>query len=229
MFNFNLKSRIILNKNHLKIISTNLAKPTTIIWNEQEVTTGIYKTPTKNAIYLDEEGVRDDEVSDKKVHGGEFKSCYLFSETHYTYWKDLYPNLDWNWGMFGENITVSNLDETQIHIGDIFKVGDAVVQVTQPREPCFKFGVKFGSMDALKQFIEHGFSGTYVRVLKPGFVKNGDTFELIDRAKNSLTTFQLFNLLFAKHKDKQLLELAINNDALPERKRNKLKTFLKSN
>ena len=212
----------------MKITSTNLAKPSTIIYNGDEVTTGIYKTPAKRAIFLDENGVRDDEVSDKKVHGGEFKACYLFSETHYVYWKTLYPDLDWNWGMFGENLTVSNLNETQIYIGDIFKVGDALVQITQPREPCFKFGVKFGSMDALKQFIDHGFPGTYVRVLKPGFVKNGDIFELIDRAENSLTSYQLFNLLFAKNKDQHLLKLALNNDALPERKRNKLKAFLKS-
>ncbi|MEP1489299.1 MAG: MOSC domain-containing protein [Algibacter sp.] len=212
----------------MKITSTNLAKSTTITWNDKEVTTGIYKIPINTPIYLDEEGVRDDEVSDRKVHGGEFKACYLFSETHYKYWKALYPDLDWNWGMFGENLTVSNLDENQIYIGDIFKVGDALVQVTQPREPCFKFGVKFGSMDALKQFIDHGFPGTYIRILKPGFVKNGDIFELIDRAENSLTTYQFFNLLYAKHKDEHLLKLAINNDALPERKRNKLKAFLKS-
>lgn len=213
----------------MKITSTNLAKPTTIIYNGKKVTTGIYKKPTTNAIYLDEEKVANDEVSDKKVHGGEFKACYLFSENHYKYWKNLYPNLEWNWGMFGENLTVAHLNETHIYIGDIYTIGEAVVQVTQPREPCFKFGVKFGTMDVLKQFIDYGYSGTYVRVLRPGFVNNGDTFELIDRSRNSLTTFQFFNLLFAKQKDKQLLKLAINNDALPEDKRNKLKAYLKSN
>lgn len=213
----------------MKIIATNLAKPTTIIYNGNSVTTGIYKTPTQHAIYLSEKGVRNDEVSDKNVHGGTFKACYLFSETHYYYWKNLYPNLDWHWGMFGENLTVAHLDETQIYIGDIYTVGEAIVQVTQPREPCFKFGVKFGSMDVLQQFIDYGYSGTYVRVLKPGFVNNGDTFELINRSKNSLTTFQLFNLLFSKQKDEQALKLAINNEALPKDKRNKLKAFLKSN
>jgi MOSC domain-containing protein YiiM len=213
----------------LKIISTNIAKPTTFIWNNQEVTTGIYKKPFHDAIYLGKEGVRNDEVSDRTVHGGTFKACYLFSEIHYQYWKYLYPNLDWDWGMFGENLTISDLDETQIYIGDIYKIGNALVQITQPREPCFKFAHKFGTTDVLKQFIEHGFSGTYIRVIEPGFVKNGDTLELIQSAKNSLTTAQLFHLLFAKQKDQNLLNLAINNKSLPARKRDKLRSFLKSN
>ncbi|GAA4239383.1 MOSC domain-containing protein [Postechiella marina] len=213
----------------MKIISTNLAKPTTIIWKDQKVTTGIYKTPTAHGIYLGKDGVKDDEVSDKKVHGGEFKACYLFSEKHYKYWQNLYPDLSWNWGMFGENLTISNLDETKIYIGDIYKLGEALVQITQPREPCFKFGVKFKSMHALTQFISHGFPGTYVRVLQPGFVKKGDKLIRTEQAQNSLTTHQLFNLLYSKNKEEHLLKRAINNNALPERKRNKLKKFLKSN
>ena len=211
----------------MKIISTNIAKPTTIIWNGQEVTTGIYKTPTSSPIYLGTEEVKDDEVSDRKVHGGKFKACYLFSEVHYLYWKYLYPNLEWDWGMFGENLTISDLDENQIYIGDIYKIGEALVQVTQPREPCFKFGIKFGTQNVLKQFIEHGFPGTYVRILEEGSVKTGDTFELIEHKENSLTTAQLFNLLHAKDKNQDLLEKAIMNHALPQGKRDKLKQYIK--
>lgn len=210
----------------MKITSTNIAKPTTFIWNNKEVTTGIYKIPSAQSIYLGKNGVKDDEITDKKHHGGEFKACYLFSENHYKYWGKLYPNLDWNWGMFGENITVNGLDETKINIGDIYKVGEALIQITQPREPCFKFGVKFGSQLALKQFIEHGFPGTYIRVLEEGFVKTGDTFHLVKEAKNSITTHQFFELLFSKEKDKNLIRLILNNDALPKRKRDKLKAFI---
>tara|TARA_R110002050_G_scaffold74772_3_gene160083 strand:+ start:5531 stop:6175 length:645 start_codon:yes stop_codon:yes gene_type:complete len=211
----------------LKITSTNIAKPTTIIWNGKEVTTGIYKTPTTNSIFLGESDVKNDEVTDRKHHGGEFKACYLFSENQYDYWKNLYPNLDWNWGMFGENITVNGLDETKLCIGDIYRVGEALIQITQPREPCFKLGVKFGNQNVLKQFIEYGFSGTYVRVLESGFVKTGDTFKLVEQAKNSLTTWQFFNLLFSKEKSPELINLILNNDALPQRKRDKLKSFIK--
>ena len=210
----------------MQIVSTNIAKPTTIVWNDQEVKTGIYKTPINKPIYLGKEGVKNDEVSDRRVHGGEFKACYLFSENHYPYWKNLYPNLDWNYGMFGENLTIKDLDETKVFIGDIYKVGNALVQITQPREPCFKFGVKFGTQQVLNQFINHGFPGTYVRILEEGFVKNGDTFTLIERPKSTLTISQFFNLLFSKEKNQRLIELAIQNEALPLKKRKKLEVYL---
>ncbi len=210
----------------MKITSTNIAKPTTIIWNGKEITTGIYKTPIKQPIYLGKEDVKGDEVSDRNVHGGEFKACYLFSEDYYGYWKSLYPNLDWNYGMFGENLTVAGLDETTLTIGNIYKVGNALVQITQPREPCFKFAHKFGNKEALKQFIDHGRPGTYVRVLKEGDVKTGDTFQLIEQALNSVSIYDFFKLLFAKEKDKKLIERILQNEALPLKKRLKLKAYL---
>jgi len=211
----------------MQITSTNIAKPTTIIWNGKEEITGIYKTPTKAPVYLGKHDVKGDEVTDRKYHGGEFKACYLFSENHYGYWKNLYPNLDWNWGMFGENLTVNDLDETKINVGNIYKVGEALIQITQPREPCYKLGIKFGSQNILKQFIKHSLPGTYIRVLESGFVKTGDTLKLVEKAKNSLTVSELFNLLFSKEKNQELLKLAIENDSLPKRNREKLKIFLK--
>lgn len=213
----------------MKTLSTNIAKPTSIIWNEKELTTGIYKKPTNQPIYLGKEGVKDDEVSDKKVHGGIFKACYIFSNEHYAYWKHRYPNLDWNYGMFGENLTVSGLNEKNIYVGDIYEIGDALVQITQPRQPCFKFGIKFKTPKVLKEFIEHGFPGTYVRVLKEGLVKNGDPIKLVKQAENSLTTWQLFDLLYSKNKDEALIKLAVENEALPLKKREKIKKFLKPN
>lgn len=211
----------------MKIIATNLAKPTTIIWNKKEVVTGIYKTPTTAPIFLGKTDVDNDEVTDRKYHGGLFKACYLFSEKHYDYWKKRYPNLDWNWGMFGENLTVSNFDESEIYVGSIYKIGEALVQITQPREPCFKLGVKFNDQNILKAFIDHGFPGSYMRILKEGFVKTGDHMVLQEEAKNSLTITQMYQLLYAKEKDQDLIKLAIENDALPEKKRNKLAAYLK--
>jgi MOSC domain-containing protein YiiM len=212
----------------MQISSTNIAKPTTILWNGKQHTTGIYKNPTNAAIFLGKEEVRGDEVSDRNVHGGMYKACYLFSADHYAYWKNLYPDLDWNYGMFGENLTVTGLDETQIHVGAIYKIGTALVQVTQPREPCYKFGVKFGTQKILKQFIDHACPGTYVRVLEEGFVKTGDLIELVEPAKNSISITQFFKLLFAKEKDQALLALIVKNEALPIKKRVKLAAFIKN-
>jgi MOSC domain-containing protein YiiM len=209
------------------VASTNIAQPTTISYRGRKVITGIYKTPTKAPIFLGKNEVKDDEVTDRKYHGGEFKACYLFSEDHYDYWKNLYPNLDWNWGMFGENLTVNGLDETKLIIGAIYRVGSALIQITEPREPCFKLGVKFGSQKVVKQFVNHSFPGTYVRVLEEGYVQTGDVFTLIEPAKNSLTTHQFYTLLFSKDKNQEHLALAMDNDALPLKKREKLGALIK--
>ncbi|WP_299112492.1 MOSC domain-containing protein [uncultured Winogradskyella sp.] len=211
----------------MRVISTNLGEPTKFIWNEKEITTGIYKKPTNGSIYLGKTDVKGDTVSNRKVHGGEFKACYLFSADQYPYWQDLYPHLEWTFGMLGENLTVKGLDEQQLFIGDIYKLGNALVQITQPREPCFKFAYKFGSNAVLQQFINHGFSGTYVKVLEEGDVNIDDTFQLVEHQPNGITVFQLFELLYAENKNKAHIESLLNNNALPENLKKRLTYFLK--
>ena len=128
--------------------------------------------------------------------------------------------------MFGENLTINGMNEMQIMIGDIFKIGDALVQVTQPREPCFKFGVKFGSQMVLKQFIDHGFPGTYVKVLEEGYVTKNDTLFLINRLETTLSIAEMYQLIFAENKNQEHLKIAVNLEVIPERKRDKLAKFL---
>ncbi|UII80472.1 MOSC domain-containing protein [Flagellimonas sp. CMM7] len=210
----------------MQIISTNIGKPTPINWNGQQTTTGIFKYPVNTSLLLEGESVAGDTISDRKVHGGIFKACYLFSADHYSYWKEKYPELDWNWGMFGENLTIEGLDESKIRIGNVYKIGNALVQVTQPREPCFKLGIRFETQEILKQFIDHGFPGTYVRVLEVGEVKTGDTLELVKESESTLTVQQFYTLLFSKTKDIDLLKLAVVNEALPASKRERLKRYL---
>ncbi|WP_400077760.1 MOSC domain-containing protein [Winogradskyella sp. R77965] len=211
----------------MKIISTNIAQPTLFTWNGKEVTTGIYKKPTDVPIYLGKEDVIGDEVSDRRVHGGEFKACYLFSANHYPYWRGLYPNLEWTYGMLGENLTVEDLDETKLIIGDIYKLGSAIVQITIPREPCFKFAYKFGTDDVLQQFINHGYSGTYVRVIEKGKVQVGDNMELIESTKEGISIFQLFDLLYAVKKNKDHIQLLMNSNSIPEKLKKRLKLFMR--
>ena len=207
--------------------STNIAAPKTVPWKGKMITTGIFKYPVNNPIYLGVENVQEDHIADRKVHGGLDKACYLFSTTHYDYWKKLYPDLDWNWGMFGENLTVEGLDESEIYIGDIYELGTALVQISQPREPCFKLGIRFGSQHILRQFIDHAYPGTYIRILREGEVRAGDSFKLIERKQESLSTRDLFQLIFDPTKDLELLEKAIENEALPLRKRDRLKKYIK--
>ena len=210
----------------MQVLSTNIGNLTKITWNGKVLSTGIFKYPTSSPLVLDKETVANDSIADRRVHGGIHKACYLFSVKHYPYWKKRYPDLEWNWGMFGENLSVTEMDETQIRIGDIYKIGSALVQISQPREPCFKLGVRFGNQQILKEFIEYGFPGTYVKVLEEGQVSSGDNLSLVKPSDNLLTVHQFFQLLYAKKKDEKILRLAIENLALPEYKRERLKKYL---
>ncbi|MEM9001729.1 MAG: MOSC domain-containing protein [Bacteroidota bacterium] len=210
----------------MKVIATNLAVKKSILWNGKKVSTGIYKYPTNRPIQLKKESVANDIIADRKVHGGIYKACYLYASDHYPYWKTIYPDLDWNWGMFGENLTVEGLCESDLRIGNIYTIGTAIIQITQPREPCFKLGIRFGNQEILKQFIVQDRSGTYVRILQEGMVEKGDQLELVEESINTLTTAQFFNLLYARKKDPLLVQCAIQNQALPAYKRERIKKFL---
>lgn len=210
----------------MKIISTNVGKPTTFIWNGQEETTGIYKKPTDKPIYLTKNDVAHDEVSDRLHHGGYYKACYVFASEQYPFWKNLYPELEWSWGMFGENLTLAGFDEKEVYVGDIYKAGDATVQVSQYREPCYKFGHKFGTQKVLKQFIQHGHGGTYLSVLEEGSVDIGDEFTLIERPETSLTVAELFHLVHAKEKKPEHLKIAAACKSIPQKKRVLLSSYI---
>ncbi len=194
----------------------------------QEEQTGIFKKPTGKPIYLTKNDVIDDEISNRLNHGGYYKACYMFSAEQYPYWQKLYPDLEWTWGMFGENLTVEGFDESKVYLGDIYKIGEATVQVSQYREPCYKLGHKFGTQKILKQFIQHGFGGTYLSLLEEGQVNIGDVFELIERPTETLSVEELFRVVFAKEKDKRLLKIAAASRSIPKKKRVILKEYLES-
>ena len=152
----------------MKILSTNIGKPVTIEWRGQQIETGIYKYPVEQPIRLEKEDVADDHVIDRRYHGGVDKACYLYSADHYSFWQSKFPALELQWGMFGETLTVSGLNESAIRIGDYFSVGSAIVQVSQPRQPCFKLGIRFGDQSVVSDLWSLPFPGVYVRVIIPG-------------------------------------------------------------
>ena len=211
----------------MRVKSTNLAKPINVNWRGKQITTGIYKFPVEGPVYLDSDSVREDIIADRRVHGGSDKACYLFSADHYPYWQEKYAGLEWDWGMFGENLTVEGLNEESVYLGDIYEIGTALVEVSQPREPCFKLGIRFGNQGILRQFIDHGYPGTYVRILRQGQVTAGDSFRLVERPEPSISIRDFFLLLFAGEKDQEILEIALQLEALPQKKRDKLQKYKK--
>jgi MOSC domain-containing protein YiiM len=197
------------------VISTNIGEPKTIVWHGKKEQTGIYKYPVEHPIFLGTEDVENDHVMDRKYHGGVDKACYLYSADNYNFWKKFYPELEMPWGMFGENLTVEGLHENEITVGDIFEIGEAVVQATQPRQPCYKLGIRFQNPKVVKQFVESGFPGVYVRVLKNGMVKTGDKMILKEKS-NSVSIQKVFELLYTDNFQEELLKQALNNPFLAE-------------
>jgi len=210
----------------MQIISTNLGKPETIEWRGQKVQTGIYKFSVDSSIFLGAEDVENDHVLDRRYHGGIDKSCYLYSADHYPFWQNKFPDQDWEWGMFGENLTVSGLNESEISIGDIYQIGEAVVQVSQPRQPCFKLGVRFGNQSVVDAFWESLYPGVYVRVLQSGSVKKGDKLILIKPNSNSLSISQVFSIFRSNRTNKDLIQKAIDEPFLADSCRRDIQKIL---
>lgn len=198
----------------MKIISTNIGETQTINWNGNEVKTGIFKYPVKQPIVLDFEDVKHDSVIDRRYHGGSDKACYLYSADHYKFWQKIYPKLEMPWGLFGENLSVEGLHEAEVNIGNIYKIGETLVQVTQPRQPCFKIEFRIPDKLIVKKFIDAGFPGVYVRVLESGKIKEGDSMVLVEQ-KNSLSIQKVFRLLFTNKFDPDI-EKAIHDPFIAE-------------
>lgn len=193
----------------MKIISTNIGESKTIHWNGKEISTGIFKYSVAEPIVLGIEDVENDNVINRKYHGGIDKACYLYSADHYKYWQNIYPNIEMPWGLFGENLTVEGLHEAEVNIGDIYKIGETVVQVTQPRQPCFKLEFRFHDKEIIRKFIDSGFSGVYVRVLEGGKINAGDTVQLIEK-KDSLSIQKVYELLYASEFN-PAVKIAVND------------------
>nr|WP_321355183.1 MOSC domain-containing protein [uncultured Draconibacterium sp.] len=198
----------------MKIISTNIAEARIIKWKGKVVPTGLYKFGVDKGIFLGNEDVKHDNVMDRRYHGGVDKACYLYSADHYQYWQKLYPDLELPWGMFGENLTIDGLHEKDINIGDTYKIGEAVAQVTQPRQPCFKLQFRFNGNNIVRQFVDSGFSGVYVRILENGHVNPGDSMQLINK-KQSLSIHEVYTLLYADEFDEKVKE-AVNDPLIAE-------------
>jgi MOSC domain-containing protein YiiM len=176
----------------MKIIATNIGDRKTVTYKNKTVETGIFKYPVDKPIFLDTEDVRGDTICNRENHGGINQAIYAYSLKHYEFWKPQYPNLDFEFGIFGENLTIDDIDERNIHVGDVFKVGDAILEATLQRNPCYKLGIRFDNMKIVKQFWNTTMCGVYFKVLQTGFVKVDDEFEQIKSCLDNPTIADLY-------------------------------------
>lgn len=143
--------------------------------------TGIFKGETKEPTWLSETGFIGDEVGDKKNHGGPEKAVFCYPIKHYTYWQEKYDHEALVMGGMGENFAVLEMDEFSVCIGDTYKVGDAVIQVSQPRQPCWRPARRFQILDLALQIQNTGRTGWYFRVLEEGNVEADSPIDLMER------------------------------------------------
>jgi MOSC domain-containing protein YiiM len=199
-----------------KILSVNVSLPKEIDFEGQKVRTGIFKEPVEGRVMLRTLNLDGDKQADLTVHGGPDKALYAYPIEHYEYWRRMLTNIEMSNGMFGENLTVDGLKESEVSIGDVFQIGSSKVIATQPRMPCYKLGVKFGRMDILKMFLASGRSGIYFKVLEEGEVGAGDTIEQIRKDPNGITISDVVRLYASDKENIKMMQLAVKVEPFPD-------------
>ena len=180
----------------MKLVSVNVSLPREVPFQGGMVRTGIFKEPVMGRVMLRRENLDGDGQADRSVHGGVHKAAYAYPLEHYGDWSRELGRSNFTFGQFGENFTVEGLLEDEIRIGDVFRVGAARVEVTQPRMPCYKLGIRMGMERFPKLFMASGRSGFYLKVVEEGEVGAGDRFEPVGQNPDGITVRALWHLAF---------------------------------
>ena len=187
----------------MKVVWLNVGLPRAQHYGREVVWTAGAKKPVPNA-RLRFHGFEGDGQADRRNHGGADKAVCVYPFDHYAHWeKALGRTLEP--ASFSENLTVSGAVEGEVCIGDVFEVGEAVVQVSQPRTPCGKLAGKNGQRLLTRWVAQTGYTGFYMRVLSEGFVRSGDAFELVERHPDRISIIAVNDVIFGRSEDADLI------------------------
>lgn len=190
------------------VVSVNVALPRVVRAGKDPVLTAIYKSPEVGRVRLTGFNLAGDRQADLNAHGGRNKAVYLYPREHYAYWENELPTMDLPYGAFGENLTATGILEEEARIGDRYRIGTAILQVSQPRMPCFKLGIRFGSEDMPRRFWESGRTGIYFSVVEEGELGVGDRVERIELAAEAVTVADIVRLYRGRDRDPVILARA---------------------
>jgi len=180
----------------LKLVSINVSQPVKVEYNDKIISTGIFKKPINGSATASSLGLTGDQQVDLDNHGGEYKAVYGFSAHHYDYWRTKLNRPELSYGQFGENLTITDLDEAHLCIGDQLQIGDCILEITQPRVPCFKLGIALDLKEMPRLFVQHAATGIYFRVLNPGEISPMTQVKLIHHHPKQLSVQSLFRAYF---------------------------------
>ena len=210
----------------MKILSINVSEPQKVTFNGKELITSIYKKPVSNKVTVSSQGIEGDRQADLTVHGGYDKAVYAYSYTHYQTWSEKLNSDFKEYGLVGENLTIDDFDEEKINIGDQFKINECILQVSQPRIPCYKIGIKLNSREFPKMFSQSGLLGSYLRVIHDGEISPGDTIHKVHSEENSMSVKDIAHLLFVDVKNIELMKQALDIKPLTEEIKEKFRERL---
>jgi MOSC domain-containing protein YiiM len=180
---------------------------------DQPWTTSFFKQPVHGPVAVLATSLVGDGQADLENHGGADKAILAYSADHYPFWKQELGLNEMPWGEFGENLSITGLDESSVCIGDTWRLGATLLQVTQPRQPCWKLARRWRIKDLAARVVENGKCGWYLRVLEQGTIEAGQTLQLVERPRPEWTVARAHVLMHHQKRDwEQSLELA----ALPE-------------
>ena len=194
-----------------RVRSLQVGRTAPLPWRGKAVPSAIVKHPVDGPVYLGFEGFAGDEQADRSVHGGVDKAVCAYPLEHLPRWsRELGTELPP--GAFGENLSVAGLLEDRVYIGDTFALGEATVQVNQPRAPCYKIAARWGHKSLPDLMAKAGMSGFYLRVLEEGHVRAGDRLALTDR-RSDVTVAEVMRLIYRDRRDREGLARVL---AVPE-------------
>jgi MOSC domain-containing protein YiiM len=197
------------------IQSLNIGLPAKETFFGKEATTGICKKPVRGRVHLGKTGLKGDGVGDLKHHGGPDKAVCVYSTDHYPYWAHMLGQV-LPLAPFGENFSVSNFDEAAVCIGDIFLAGTAIVQISQPRQPCSTLAARFGRNDMVKLVVNSGRTGCYFRVLEEGVVEAGNILIPKKRDSHRITVFFANRIYHHDRRNREGIEKVLAVKALSD-------------
>src|SRR5579859_133151 len=200
----------------MKLLSINIALPKAVAADGQRVETGFFKQSVNGPARVGKLNIEGDGQADLSAHGGVDKAVYVYSWKNVEYWKTFLKREDLHPGSFGENLTVDELLDTEVCLGDQFEIGTARFLVTQPRFPCFKLGIAMGRPDFVKTFHAGGRNGFYLRVLQEGTISAGDKIRRIASDGPATVTVAEFVAIYrTRNATPEILLRLADHPALP--------------
>src|SRR3954449_1770137 len=199
-----------------RLLSVNVGLPRDIAWQGKTVHTGIWKAPVEGLRMVRRLNIDGDGQGDLNGHGGERRAVFLYQLDSYRYWQSHLGRNDFVYGQFGENFTVDGLSDAEVCIGDRYRIGGALFEVTQPRVTCYRVGIRMDEPAMPSLLVAHHRPGFYLRVLEEGEVQSGDAIEKVADGPERLTIAQVDALLYLPGKSRALLDRALRVPALSE-------------